>query len=171
MKHKNIVLIGMPGAGKSTIGVLLAKTLNKPFIDTDLLIQQKEKDFLQNIIKTKGIDGFLSIEEGVILETDFENHVIATGGSVVYSEKAMEHLKKNGLAVYLNLTLETIEKRIKNIKSRGIAMEKNQSLQNLYTARKPLYEKYSNFTINCDNKGMEDIIMEITCHVYKNQEL
>jgi len=112
MKDKNIVLIGMPGAGKSTIGVLLAKTLNKPFIDTDLLIQQREKDFLQNIIRKKGIDGFLSIEESIILETDFENHVIATGGSVVYSEKSMEHLKKNGLTVYLNHTLETIEKRI-----------------------------------------------------------
>ncbi len=162
MKDKNIILIGMPGAGKSTIGVLLAKTINKPFIDTDLLLQQKEKDFLQNIIRKNGIDGFLSIEESVILETDFKNHVIATGGSVIYSEKSMAHLKKNGIVLYLDLPLHAIENRIKNIKSRGIAMEQNQSLQSLYTARKPLYEKYSDFTIDCANKDMEDVIMEIT---------
>ncbi|KNY28607.1 shikimate kinase [Pseudobacteroides cellulosolvens] len=167
MKDKNIILIGMPGAGKSTIGVLLAKTINKPFIDTDLLIQQKEKDFLQNIIRKNGIEGFLSIEESVILETDLKNHVIATGGSVIYSEKSMKHLKRNGILIYLDLPLEAIENRIKNIKTRGIAMGQNQSLQSLYTARKPLYEKYSDFTIDCDNKDMEDVILKITSLLYK----
>jgi shikimate kinase len=161
MRDKNIILIGMPGAGKSTVGVLLAKTINKPFIDTDLLIQQKENDYLQNIIKRKGIDGFLSIEESIVLGTDFKDHVIATGGSVVYSEKSMLHLKKNGLIVYLDLSLEIIEKRIKNIKTRGIAMGQNQSLESLFNTRKSLYEKYSDFTVDCNDKDTEDIITEI----------
>ncbi|HEY9062146.1 MAG TPA: shikimate kinase [Pseudobacteroides sp.] len=161
MKDKNIVLIGMPGSGKSTIGVLLAKTINKPFIDTDLLIQQKENDYLQNIIKRKGIHGFLSLEESIILETDFKNHVIATGGSVVYSERSMTHLKKDGIVVYFDLPLEIIEKRIKNIKTRGIAMGPDQSLESLYCTRKPLYEKYSDLTIKCCDKDIEDIISEI----------
>ncbi|MDP4182898.1 MAG: shikimate kinase [Bacillota bacterium] len=164
--NKNIVLIGMPGAGKSTIGVLLAKTLKKTFIDTDLLIQQKENDFLQNIINKNGIKYFLSLEERIVVSLEAENHVIATGGSVIYSDRASSHLKKGGILIYLKLPYEIIEKRIKNIKTRGIAMENGQSLSDLFMERKQLYEKYSDYALECYQKDSEEIIEEIIS-IYK----
>lgn len=157
----NIVLIGMPGAGKSTTGVLLAKTLNMPFIDTDLLIQQREKRLLQDIINHEGIKSFLSIEEKVLLDLEVSGHVIATGGSAVYSDAGMKHLKANGTAVYLRLAYIDIEMRIKNIKSRGIAMDKDQNLYDLYVERVCLYEKYSDITVDCTNKDMEAVVLEL----------
>lgn len=161
MNNSNVILIGMPGAGKSTIGVLLAKSLRKPFIDTDLLIQQQEDCFLQDIINRDGIEKFLAAEEDVILKLNVENHVIATGGSVVYSEASMKHLKPDSTIVYLKLSYEEIVTRIKNIKSRGIAIESNQSLFDLFKERTPLYEKYSDLTVNCSGKHIEEIVDEI----------
>jgi shikimate kinase len=161
MDNKNIVLTGMPGAGKSTIGVLLAKSLKKPFIDTDLIIQQTEGEFLQDIIDKKGIEAFLLIEEKSVLSHEFKNHVIATGGSVIYSEKAVKHLKSNGTFIYLQLEYQVLNKRINNIKSRGIAMNPGLSLKDIYSERTPLYEKYADIIINCQDKNMEDIVSEI----------
>jgi len=158
---KNVVLIGMPGAGKSTVGVLLAKALKMPFIDTDLLIQRQEDNFLQEIIENKGIEAFLNIEEEVVLSIDVRGHVIATGGSVVYRENAMNHLKKNGVVIYLELPFSEIERRLKDIKTRGIARRKSRPLMDVYNERVPLYEKYSNKTIHCGTRGMESIVEEI----------
>lgn len=161
MKKTNIVLIGMPGAGKSTIGVLLAKAMKMPFIDTDLLIQQKYNKYLQEIIDEVGVKEFLSIEEKTALELNVENHVIATGGSMIYSNLALEHLKKDGVLVYLQLRYDEIESRLADISGRGVAMEKGQTLIGLYSERVPLYEKHADITVNCSGKNMEAIVTEI----------
>lgn len=158
---KNIVLIGMPGAGKSTLGVILAKTLNMPFVDTDLIIQQTQNRLLQEIIEEDGIDVFLSIEEKAILDLDVQGSVIATGGSVVLKPEGMKHLKENGFVVYLQLPYMEIEKRIRNITTRGIVMQKGQTLLQVYDERVPLYEKYGDAMIRCMGKNMEQITKEV----------
>ncbi|MCG8481793.1 MAG: shikimate kinase [Clostridia bacterium] len=152
---KNIVLIGMAGSGKSTLGVLLAKSLGMPFVDTDLMIQQNEKKLLQEIIDTYGISRFLDIEEKVMLSIESIDSVIATGGSVVYSLQAMEHLKKHGRMVYLKLSYEEIEKRIQNITTRGIVMEEGKTLKDIFDERVVLYEKYADIIIDCNDKDTE----------------
>ncbi|MCX7748908.1 MAG: shikimate kinase [Clostridia bacterium] len=157
----NIILIGMPGAGKSTIGVLLAKALGMPFTDTDLLIQQNENRLLQDIINKDGMDTFLEAEERSILRLQAEGTVIATGGSVVYREKSMNHLKKSGKVFYLKLECDEIERRIMNITTRGIAMGACQDLKCLYNERIPLYEKYADELIDCFGKSIEEIVSEI----------
>ncbi len=157
----NIVLIGMPGAGKSTVGVLLAKTLGQPFVDTDLIIQEKEKKKLHEIIKEYGIKQFLSIEEEHVLNLDVTDHVIATGGSVIYSSKAIEKLKKNSILIYLQVELEEIERRLKDITTRGIAMEDGVSLKDLYIERENLYVKAADLIIGCSGKTMEEVVAEI----------
>lgn len=161
MKNKNLVLIGMPGAGKSTLGVLLAKALKMPFIDTDLLIQKQENCYLQELIDARGIEGFIKLEEGIILGLDAENSVIATGGSVVYSESAIEHLKSNGVLVLLDTKMYQLERRLKNALTRGIAMKGAQTLSALYTERMPLYKKYADVEIDCSRKHIETIVSEI----------
>ena len=155
---KNIVLIGMPASGKSTIGVLLAKTLGMDFVDTDLLIQRSEGALLQDIITKKGIDEFIQIEQDIITKLDCAKCVIATGGSAVYGEKAMEHLKLNGIVVYLEASYEEVKRRLTNIKSRGIVFGKGQDLYSLYNERIPLYKKYADITIECDGKSIEDLV-------------
>ncbi len=159
---KNIVLIGMPGSGKSTLGVVLAKNLNMAFCDTDLFIQTFEKRKLQEIINSDGVDKFLAIEEKYILSFESENMVIATGGSVVLSEKAMEHLKKNSVVVYLKVDYHHITKRIKNRKTRGIAMDEGQTLREIYNHRTPLYEKYADITIDCNKRKFDEIVLELS---------
>lgn len=161
MELKNIVLIGMPGVGKSTIGVVLAKTAGMPFLDTDLVIQQREGIKLQEIIDKEGLGFFLSIEEKAILELNNKGHVIATGGSVIYSEAAMEHLKKGGKVIYLMLPFWEIERRINNITTRGIVMGKGQSLVDIYNERIPLYNKYADLIIDCSEKNAEAVIEDI----------
>ncbi|TYQ14909.1 UNVERIFIED_CONTAM: shikimate kinase [Acetivibrio alkalicellulosi] len=161
MKKSNIALIGMPGCGKSTIGILLAKTMRKDFIDTDLLIQQKHGNLLQDIIDNEGLKQFLAYEEKVVVDIDVKNHVIATGGSVIHSNAGLNHLKRDSILIYLQLRFDEIDSRIKNISSRGIAMEKGGSLIELFNKRVPLYEKHGDIIINCSNKHMEDIISEI----------
>ncbi len=159
---KNIILIGMPGAGKSTIGVLLAKTLIMSFTDTDLLIQKKYSSALCEIIKDCGIDEFLRIENEVICEENFCNCIVATGGSAVYGKEAMEKLKENGIAVYLKLSPDELEKRINNIHTRGIAMKEGTTLAELYEERAPLYEKYADITVNCSSLTPEQCVDTIT---------
>ena len=155
---KNIVLIGMPGAGKSTIGVLLAKSPLMDFTDTDLLIQKKYSSALCDIINEKGIDEFLKAENDVICESDFTNCVVATGGSAVYGKEAMEKLKKSGVVVYLRVDASELEKRINNIHTRGIAMKDGTTISELYNERAPLYEKYADITIECDGHSPEECV-------------
>lgn len=158
---KNIVLIGMPGAGKSTIGVLLAKSTLMDFTDTDLLIQKKYSSALCDIINEKGIDEFLKAENDVICESDFTNCVVATGGSAVYGKEAMEKLKKSGVVVYLNVDASELEKRINNIHTRGIAMKDGTTISELYNERAPLYEKYADITVECASLTPEECVDKI----------
>lgn len=157
----NIVLIGMPGAGKSTLGVLLAKALGKAFVDTDIVIQQNERMRLYEIIERYGLEKFLFIEEKHILELNVNDSIIATGGSVVYGNEAMMHLKRNGLIVYLKLDYQEIERRLKDITTRGIAMDKETGLRELYKQRVILYEKYADLIVDCNNKSIEKLVEEI----------
>ena len=157
----NLVLIGMPACGKSTIGVILAKTVGMHFVDTDLLIQKKEGMILQDILDTRGAEKFLEIEEAVLCGVPDEDAVISTGGSAVYSDIAMLHLKQSGKVIYLSLPLEEIEARLKNIKTRGIAMGTGQTLADLYEKRIPLYEKYADITIKAAGLSVEECIEEI----------
>ncbi len=158
---KNIVLIGMPGAGKSTIGVLLAKSTLMDFTDTDLLIQKKYSSALCDIISEKGIEEFLKIENDVICEAEFHNCVVATGGSAVYGKDAMEMLKKSGTVVYLKVDAAELEKRINNIHTRGIAMKEGTTISELYFERAPLYEKYADITVDCATLTPEQCVDEI----------
>lgn len=146
---KNIVLIGMPGAGKSTIGVLLAKSLLCSFTDTDLIIQNTCRKSLCDIIEEKGTDGFLQVENDIICACEFKNSVVATGGSAVYGKEAMEKLKKNGIFVYLKLPLAEIEKRLADIKTRGVAMKNGETVAQLFEERAPLYESLADITLDC----------------------
>lgn len=155
---KNIVLIGMPAVGKSTVGVVVAKRLGYEFVDTDLLIQKQEKRLLKEIIAQEGNDGFLAIENQVNRDLDVENAVIAPGGSVVYCEEAMEHYKKTGTVVYLKVSYETIGRRIQNAKSRGVVLKEGQTLKDLYEERVCLFEKYADYTICEDGLTIEETI-------------
>lgn len=157
----NIVLIGMPAAGKSTIGVLLAKSYLMDFVDTDLIIQSKYACALSDIIEREGTDAFLKIENDVICSKVYSSCVIATGGSAVYGEKAMEHLKKNGTVIYLKLSLKEIEKRIGNIKTRGVAMKNGSDLAAVYREREPLYERYADITIDCEGLTAEQVVEKV----------
>lgn len=159
----NIILIGMPGSGKSTCGVLAAKALLKNFFDTDLLLQNIEGKRLQDIINENGIDYFNEAEENAILSLDIRGTVIATGGSVVYSEKSMEHLKKLGRVIYLHLDYDTMADRIKNITTRGVVLKEGHTLLDMYNERLSLYEKYADETLICDDLSVEDVVTSIVC--------
>lgn len=157
----NVVLIGMPGAGKSTIGVILAKVMGYKFIDSDLLIQEQEQCLLKDIIEQKGLEGLLSVENQVNCDINTENSVIATGGSVVYSPEAMEHLRDIGIVVYIKLSYDTIRNRLGNIKQRGVVLREGQTLLSLYEERCPLYEKYAHVITEGENLGMEELMEKI----------
>ncbi|MGB8225303.1 MAG: shikimate kinase [Sedimentisphaerales bacterium] len=157
----NIVLIGMPAVGKSTIGVLLAKRLGRYFLDTDVFIQAVSGRGLQEIIDTDGLEKFCELEAEHITCIDRTNCVIATGGSVVYSEVAMNHLKETSEIVYLNLPLEVIKKRLTDLNIRGVVMSKGQSLDDLYKKRTPLYKKWADITIDCLNLTHENVVEKI----------
>lgn len=158
---KNVVLIGMPGSGKSTSGVLLAKSLGLSFLDSDLLIQQQEGMLLQDLVDTAGFSGFIELEEKTVSNLKAADSVISTGGSVVYSEKSMAHLKEIGTIVYLRVSFPEILRRIQNISTRGIALKEGQSLEDLYEERRPLYEKYADITVSGDGKTIEELVTEI----------
>ena len=155
---RNLILTGMPACGKSTLGVVLAKTLGMKFVDTDLLIQEVQNCKLQEIIDERGMQEFLRIEEKVLSEIEAENSIISTGGSAVYSDKAMKHLGSIGDVVYIKLSLDEIERRLNNIKTRGIAMKPGETLADLYNMRVPLYEKYADITIETQGMGIEESI-------------
>lgn len=158
MNSSNIILIGMPGAGKSTVGVILAKQLGYMFADSDLLIQQSEKKLLRDIIAERGVDGFIEIEEKVISSIDTERFVIATGGSAVYGRKAMEHLKSIGTVVYLKLDYDRLCSRLGDLKGRGVVLREGQDLKSLYEERIPLYEKYADVVVEENGSGIEDTL-------------
>ena len=158
---KNIVLIGMPGAGKSTIGVILAKSMLMDFTDTDLLIQKKHSSSLCDIISKHGIGEFLKTENEVICEAEFSNSVIATGGSAVYGAEAMKKLKENSKTVYLKVECKELEKRINNIHTRGIAMKDGTTLAELFEESEPLYKKYADVTVDCTNLTAEECVDKI----------
>ncbi len=157
----NVTLIGMPGSGKSTIGVILAKNLGLGFIDTDVLIQINRQKPLQQIIDENNHLYLRAVEEEEILKINIEKHVIATGGSVVYSEKAMSHLLGISKVIFLEVDFKEIKKRIHNFESRGIAKSKNQSFRELFEERQVLYKKYAEITVNCNEADQEELALHI----------
>lgn len=163
MSKENIVLIGMPGVGKSTVGVILAKVLGYQFIDADLVIQKRENRLLHEIISEEGLDGFLKAEQNanVYIAQNEEKSIVATGGSVVYCEKAMQELKKTGRVIYLELEYDQLKKRLGNLKGRGVVLKDGQDLRGLYEERIPLYEKYADLTVNEKNLDVEQTLQKI----------
>lgn len=157
----NVILIGMPGSGKSTVGVLLAKMIGYNFIDSDILIQEKENKKLYKIIEENGLDYFKQVENKVNKNINVKNTVIATGGSVVYGCEAMEHLKKIGTIVYLKVSKEELKTRLGNFETRGVAIEKGKTFDDLYTERSPLYEKYADITISSEKIDLATNAQEI----------
>ena len=158
---KNIILIGMPGCGKSTMGVLLAKTLGYEFVDTDLIIQKNTGRLLHKIVEEDGKEAFLDIEKDAILTLSTDGAVIATGGSAVLRADAMEHLRKNGIVVYLSLPYMAVSKRIRNIKTRGIAFGEGETLRDIYNQRLPYYEKNADITLRCDFGTVEKNVTKL----------
>lgn len=158
---KNLILIGMPACGKSTVGVVLAKTLGMKFIDTDILIQEREGVLLQDLINNKGDDYFKKVEEYVLRSVDVENTVISTGGSAVYYPEAINHFKKNGEIIYIKVSFETIEERLDNITTRGVTMSPGQTLRGLYEKRVPLYEANADIIVDTEGLTVEQTIEKI----------
>lgn len=158
---KNIILIGMPAVGKSTVGVVVAKRLGYEFVDTDLLIQKQEKRLLKEIISQEGNDGFLAIENQVNRDLEIEQAVISPGGSVVYCQEAMQHFKEIGTIVYLKASYEDIQRRISNAKNRGVVLKEGQTLRELYDERVKLFEQYADYTISESGMTLEETIEKV----------
>ncbi len=157
----NVILIGMPGAGKSTVGVVLAKRLGYAFLDSDLMIQSKEGRLLHEIITDKGVEGFWQIEDAANASIEADHTVIATGGSVIYGERAMEHLKQIGTVVYLKLSLEAIAERLGDLSRRGVTLREGQDLAALYEERIPMYEQYADITLDCEHTEIREIVAAV----------
>ena len=157
----NIILIGMPGVGKSTAGVILAKILGYQFIDADILIQQEEGKLLKEIIAEVGVEGFIQVENRVNSQIQCERSVVATGGSVVYGKEAMEHLKSIGRVVYLKVDFDTIDSRLGNLKGRGVVLKEGQDLKGLYEERIPRYEKYADIVVDQTGCSVEETIEKL----------
>lgn len=165
MSRNNIILIGMPGAGKSTVGVVLAKKLGYAFLDSDLVIQSREGMLLHEIISERGVRGFWAVEEAANASINADRTVIATGGSVIYGSSAMEHLKQIGTVIYLQLSCDAIADRLGDLNERGVTLQEGQGLSELYAERVPLYEKYADYTINCEHMSIRGIVEEISVKV------
>ncbi len=157
----NIIFIGMPAVGKSTVGVITAKRLGYRFIDTDILIQEEEGKLLKDIIREKGIEGFLEVEDRVNARVYTKRTVISPGGSVIYCENAMKHYKEIGKVVYLKASYETISRRLNNVRNRGVILKNGQTLQELHDERTALFEKYADVTICEDGLRLEDTIQKV----------
>lgn len=154
----NIILIGMPAVGKSTVGVVIAKRLGYKFIDTDILIQEKMGKLLREIIAEEGIEGFLKVEDDINSRVDVKKTVVSPGGSVVYCENAMKHYKEIGKVLYLKASYETISRRLRNAKKRGVVLREGQTLEDLYNERVALFEKYADITVCEDGCSLEETI-------------
>lgn len=161
MKKDNIVLIGMPGVGKSTIGVVLAKVLGYQFVDADLVIQKQEGKLLREIIEEVGAEGFIEVENRINSQIEAKHSIIATGGSAVYGAEAMEHLREIGTVLYLKLPYEELNRRLRDIKGRGVVLKEGQTLRDLYEERVPLYEKYADITVDEHRLSVEETIEKI----------
>ena len=157
----NIILIGMPGSGKSTVGVVLAKIKGYGFIDSDLVIQEEENSLLPDIIAKEGVEGFIGIENRVNQSLNVTDKVIATGGSAVYGKEAMEHFREIGTVVYLKWSLEEIDSRLGDLEERGVVLKPGQGLPQLYEERIPLYEQYAHVTIACEGMSITELAKEI----------
>ena len=157
----NLVLIGMPGAGKSTVGVVLAKKLGYYFLDSDLVIQEREQRLLHEIIAQEGLQGFLEIENRINASLNAEHSIIATGGSVIYGTEAMAHFKQIGTVIYLKLSYEAIENRLGDLRERGVALKEHQTLAQLYAERTPLYEQYADIIIDCEELVLREVVEQI----------
>lgn len=166
----NITLIGMPASGKSTIGVLLAKRLGYSFVDVDILIQERTGKLLREIIAERGMDGFLQVEEQVNGELDVRHSVIAPGGSVIYGQKAMEHLKSISQVVYLKLEYEELKRRLGDLTDRGVVLRPGMTLRDLYDERLPLYERYADITVNEGPGGPGAVVDELRAMVEYSRE-
>lgn len=160
-EKNNIILIGMPGCGKSTAGVVLAKVMGYRFIDADLLIQERENRLLSEIIREEGPEGFNQIENEVNASIEADKAIIATGGSVVYGSDAMAHLREIGTVIYLRLSLEELESRLGDLAERGISMKEDQTLEGLYRERTPLYEQYAHIIIDAEGLTIRETVMKI----------
>ncbi len=154
-------MIGMPGAGKSTVGVVLAKKLGYAFLDADLEIQSREGKLLHEIISERGVEGFWRVEESVGESIETRRTVIATGGSAVYGPKAMAHYRQIGTIVYLSLPLAQIRERLGDLDERGVTLREGQDLAGLYEERVPLYEKYADVTVDCEGLAIREIVEQI----------
>ncbi len=170
MEKNNIILIGMPGVGKSSAGVVLAKVMGFKFVDSDLIIQEKEGRLLKDIIAQSGIEKFIEIENRINSEININNTVIATGGSVVYGKEAMEHLKDIGIVVYLKASYEEIDSRLGNLAGRGVVLKQDQTLKEIYEERTPLYERYADIIIEEKELSIRDTVKLIENEVVKKWE-
>ena len=164
----NIVLIGMPGVGKSTVGVILAKVLGYQFIDADIVIQQQEGRLLHEIIEEEGTEGFIQVENRVNASLSASHAIIATGGSVVYGKEAMEHLREIGTVVYLEVSFPVLEKRLADIKGRGVVLKEGQNLYDLYLERTPLYESYADIRIAETGLDIEQTVEQIVSQLQQD---
>lgn len=158
----------MPGVGKSSMGVVLAKILGMEFVDSDLVIQRRSGKLLKDIIASEGTEGFLELEDKINSEIDAEHAVIATGGSAVYGEAAMRHFKSIGRIVYLKASYPTIAARLGNLVGRGVAMKHGQTLEDIYNERIPLYERYADVTVDVDGENIDNIVKKIIVILNKN---
>lgn len=170
----NITLIGMPGSGKSTVGVVLAKLRGMDFVDADLVIQKREKLRLQQILDVRGLDAFLDAEQAAICSITQEHTVIAPGGSVIARRASMEHLKQQGIVVYLRLPLEELKLRLGDIATRGIALEDGQTLEDLYAVRTPIYEAYADLIVDCSGQSIiqtaQLVSQQVDIHLQKKNK-
>jgi shikimate kinase len=161
MEHNNLILIGMPASGKSTVGVILAKELKYRFLDTDLVLQEQTDQTLTELIAQRGMEGFLALENETIAAVEARRSVIATGGSAVYGEEAMAHLKRLGTVIYLKHRYEVIDSRLTNITTRGVVMAPGKTLYDLFLERTPLYERWADVTIEADGLTTEQTVQVI----------
>ena len=160
-RRGNVVLIGMPGVGKSTVGVLLAKATGRDFVDTDVWIQAREGASLPELLARQGREGFLALEERHVLALEAVNAVVATGGSVVYGERAMAHLRAGGRLVHLSLSLPALEVRLGCLASRGVVVDAGQGLAALYAERMPLYRAWAELTLETDSLSHEEVVARL----------
>ncbi|MBQ8962520.1 MAG: shikimate kinase [Lachnospiraceae bacterium] len=165
----NIILIGMPASGKSTVGVILAKLLGYDFIDTDLLIQKQTGLRLSEIIRSQGLDAFLAAEEAACLSLRADHSVIATGGSVIYSDAAMRHLKELGTVVFLSVDFKALQSRLHDVRGRGVVLRSGQSLVDLYAERVPLYREYADITVPEGQGSLEETVQAVYRKVQEDE--